>query len=133
MSKDKKTLERERRAFEAAIRADRYDGVTRKVFADWLEENGYDDEAVLQRAWTPQKQQAEDWLEEYARQCEMTYEELIEAANNYLDKGQGVTLGFDTPDIVFEGSQEFWERFSLATGRNVSDDYHGAIFIRCAC
>src|SRR5262249_51543453 len=49
MSKDKKMLQREKKAFEDAILADRYDGDTRQVFADWLEENGYDDEAVIQR------------------------------------------------------------------------------------
>jgi uncharacterized protein (TIGR02996 family) len=133
MSKDKKARVKEKKAFEDALRADRYDGVTRKVFADWLEENGYDDEAVLQRSWTPEKQQAEDWLVEYARECEMSYEELIEAANDYLDTGEAYCLPFDTPDIVYSGADEFWERFSLATGRGVSEDHRGETFFRCAC
>src|SRR5438477_6621276 len=108
MSKNKTTLQREKKAFEDAISADRYDGDTRKVFADWLEENGYDDEAVLQRSWTPEKQRAEDWLLDYATECAMTYEELIEAAKNYLDTGDGYCLGDMTPDIVFSGAAEFW-------------------------
>jgi uncharacterized protein (TIGR02996 family) len=133
MSKEKKAREKEKKAFEDVISADRYDGVTRKVFADWLEENGYDDEAVIQRSWTPEKQQAEDWLVEYAKECEMSYDELIEAANKYLDTGDIHCLGFDTPDIVYDGSEEFWEHFSTATGRSVSEDHRGETFIRCAC
>jgi uncharacterized protein (TIGR02996 family) len=133
MSKAKKAREKEKKAFEDAIRADRYDGVTRKVFADWLEENGYDDEAVVQRSWTPEKQRAEDWLREYGAECEMYYEELIEVANNFLDKGHGYTLSFDTPDIVFSGAEDFWDHFALATGRKDAEAHRGEVFFRCAC
>jgi hypothetical protein len=38
-----------------------------------------------------------------------------------------------TPDIVFSGAEEFWERFATATGRSDSEDHHGEVFIRCAC
>jgi len=133
MSKGRKAREEEKKAFEDALLADRYDGDTRKVFADWLEENGHDDEAVLQRSWTPQKQQAEDWLIDYALECGLTYPELVKAANNYLDAGKIYCLSDDTPDIVFTGADEFWERFSLATRRSVSEDRRGETFFRCAC
>jgi uncharacterized protein (TIGR02996 family) len=51
MSKDRKTLQREKKAFEDAISADRYDGDTRKVFADWLEENWSAPRKLVQRIW----------------------------------------------------------------------------------
>jgi uncharacterized protein (TIGR02996 family) len=107
MSKGKKARAKQKKAFGDAIRADRNDGVTRKIFADWLVE--------------------------YARECELSFEELIEAANNYIDTGKEHYLPFDTPDIVYSGADEFWEPFSLATGRSVSEDYRGETFFRCAC
>ncbi len=55
-------MDEERQAFLDAIAADRYDQTTRLVFADWLNEHGLDDEAEVQRQWTPEKQRAEDWL-----------------------------------------------------------------------
>lgn len=44
------------------VQDNRYDRDLHMIFADWLEENGYDDEAVLERKWTPERQEAEDWL-----------------------------------------------------------------------
>lgn len=109
-----------KQAFEDAIRADPYDDVTRQVFADWLEEHGYDDEAVLQRSWTPQKQQAEDWLVEYAREHNLAYADLIGAANHFLDTGDTNHLGVEVTAVLFDPNrwEEFWHRFSLVTGRN---------------
>ena len=39
----------ERKRFEAALKEDRLDRVTRSVYADWLYEHGHDEEATEQR------------------------------------------------------------------------------------
>src|SRR5215210_5526362 len=60
----------------------------RLVLADWFEEFGFDDEAYLQRTWTPERQEAENYLINYARKLcvederpfEISYKELVEIA-----------------------------------------------------
>lgn len=108
-----------KKLFEEAIEADPYDGVTRKIFADWLEEHGHDDEAVVQRSWTPEKQQAEDWLTEYAQEHNLSYGDLIRAAHQLLDTGETSHVGVDMWNILFDPlrREELWARFALATGR----------------
>ena len=125
--------EDEKVAFEAAIAENPYDEVTRQVFADWLEEHGYDDEAMLQREWTREKQAAaEEFLDDYASQCDMSRDELLQIAGTYLAQGRGYTLGFDTPDIVWQ-SEEFWEHYMVVTGQPVPDQNRADVFLRCAC
>jgi uncharacterized protein (TIGR02996 family) len=132
-------MEPERESFEATIKADRYDAATRRIYADWLEEHGYDDEAVVQRQWTKEKQQAEDWLTEFAKGLEtsegleMSYEALLEAANDYIDRGYAYTLPFETPDWNHEEVEAFWKNFEIATGRSVSGEKKEWLFFRCAC
>jgi uncharacterized protein (TIGR02996 family) len=99
----------DKEAFEEAILANRYDRPTRLLFSDWLEEHGYVDEAVIQRSWTPEKQQAEDWLAEHARTHGWTYVELISSAIQYLD-------GRISLDLEFCAGRDFWSQFSIATG-----------------
>ena len=64
-------------AFQKAIAENPYDRKTRLVFADWLEEHGLDDEAHEQRSWSKTKQEAEDWLRNFAPEINMTYQELL--------------------------------------------------------
>jgi uncharacterized protein (TIGR02996 family) len=138
----------EKAAFEQAIEENPYDATTRKVFADWLEENGFDDEAVIQREWTPEKMHAaEAFMDDYAAQLSedpdeeelksriFDREELLEIAHMCLDgeKYAGIGLGFQTPDIVWEKRREFWEHFMVLTGRPVPDDKREATFVSCAC
>jgi uncharacterized protein (TIGR02996 family) len=126
----------ERKRFEDAIGADPYDLAVRKVFADWLEEHGDrpgdDDLAVLHRGWTVEKQQAKEWLEDFARDFDMSYDELMAAAFDALDRGRGVTLEFETPDRAFTDGRDFWRCFKLLTGRDEVDEDTG-LFFRCAC
>lgn len=68
----------EKSVFEKAIQEDRYDEATRRVFGDWLEEHGFDDEAKVQREWTREKQEAEDWLRDFANKCGGTCENYNE-------------------------------------------------------
>jgi uncharacterized protein (TIGR02996 family) len=124
-----------RKAFLDAIKADPYDLKTRKIFADWLDEFGDDrdgDLAVEQRTWTKEKQDAIVWLADYARHLDMSYEELLQVANDYVNHGEGHCLPFDTPDCVYTENDEFWQRLELATGKKVADKKKHPFF-SCAC
>jgi uncharacterized protein (TIGR02996 family) len=94
----------ERKAFEDAIRADPYDRMTRLVFADWLDENDCPEEADWQRSWTLRRQEAEEWLANFAGDIgggQVTLEEVVEAGHAYVKDGSGTTLaglGFDEED-----------------------------------
>lgn len=73
---------------------------------------------------------ARAWLEGFAGQAGITYDELIEAAHDYLDRGEylsqgGRWEGFWTPD-------EFWPHFEAVTGRKVQEEDRGSFF-SCAC
>ncbi len=60
--------QQEREAFESAIKTDRYDQITRLVYADWLEENGLDDEASEQRRRaSPEWVEAARWMEGFVK------------------------------------------------------------------
>jgi uncharacterized protein (TIGR02996 family) len=72
-----------RKQFEALLRENPYDAGTHFVYADWLEENGFDDESAWQRSWTPERQRAEDWLRDFAQKCGQTCENYAEGSNRY--------------------------------------------------
>jgi hypothetical protein len=73
------------------------------------------------------------FLSRYARKVELSYEKLIEAANNYLENGDDVCLDFDTPDMVYQQRKEFWEHFSRVTGVEVPEEKNKETFFSCAC
>lgn len=126
-------------AFKKALEKDAYDNTTRLVYADWLEENGRELEARRLREWTPQAQQMEDkkaearaWLEKYAAAAGRTFDQVLMAANQYLDNRVMQFNDFDHPDIFAE-TEQFWTYFTLVTGRDVPDEVRGQHFFRCAC
>lgn len=119
--------------FLQALRENPYDEDLHRIYADWLEEHGELTEAAYQRAWTPELQEAEDWMDDYALQCEVTREEILKAGEAYLDEGDGYCIGTDTPDIVWTGREDFWRHFSVLTGREVPAAKKADTFIRCAC
>jgi hypothetical protein len=102
---------------EKAIRKDRYDEVSRRVFGDFLLEQGLDDEAAIQHAWTREKQEAEDWLRYFAEEVDVTYEECLEAG-----KGQIIDTGMNfEPEntLVGEELDKFWRCVELVLGDKV--------------
>ncbi len=142
----------ERQAFLDRIKEDPYDLITRKIYADWLDEFGSDSDADLateQRAWTREKQDAIEWLTGFAADVHdtdfediddeigkagpgMSYDSLIEAAHAYLDHDEYHHLDYNTPGRVYKDREEFWRKFRVATGRQVATDKQG-MFFSCAC
>lgn len=136
-------------AFKEAIAKDRYDESNHRAFADWLEENGYDDEAVIQREWSVEGQLiAESFMDEFLKKTrygdreeypEEAYgefksvEEMMEAAATWLDKGERHCFGYETPDELHgELVEAFWRHYQTLTGRPVAEDRRWRFF-RCAC
>ena len=143
------TAEEMKAAFWEKIKEDPYNAHWHYMFADWLEENGFDDEAELQRQWTVEKQKAaEEFMDMYADEIsgghyhddnweehwqEISRDNLIQFAHNYLDSERYFTLSFDTPEIVHFKQKEFWHHFMVLTGRPVPSDKREEQFIGCSC
>lgn len=127
--------------FLKQIKENPRDLLLRKAFADWLDEFGDDsdaDEAVVQREWTVEKQDAIELLEEVAAECEIDVPTLIEAAKTYAETGERYCLNTDTPDSVYDKNVEIWKAISLLTGRSFAgheeDNFiEEGNFFRCAC
>lgn len=142
----------DRQAFEAAIAAAPDDEAPRKIFADWLDENGFEDEATYQRRWTVEVRKAEEWFKQLASQhthgysrggatVYVTASQLVEAGREWIRRGCFERVftqeGDDTlQDFMFDESsrKEFWSNWELVTGETVPDGTaeDGYIF-RCAC
>ena len=147
------TLEEMKVAFWEKIKEDLYNAHWHYMFADWLEENGFDDEAELQRQWTVEKQKAaEAFMDGYAAECSrgresdedyaagtpptgrMTRDKLLQIAHRFLINGSWYTLiGQDTPEIVYDRREEFWQHFMVLTGRPVPSNKREEQFIGCSC
>lgn len=141
------TNEQQRQAFEQALQANRCDVVTRGVYADWLEEHGYDDEALEQRRMTsPEWVEAARWMEQQAKEggetspnygehCnglfydghevelqwrKVTYDDLIQAGYQFLETGeQFIQLGQEYLRDNFYGEtlELYWRYWSTITGK----------------
>jgi uncharacterized protein (TIGR02996 family) len=122
----------ERQAFLAAIEEDPRNLATRKIFADWLDENGTDADAAHHRGWTLEKQDADEFMDSFATHLRMTKSELLAVAKRFLLTGQRGVLGFDTPDRVYDDNEEFWQKYQLLTGEVVPDGEQN-VFFSCVC
>ncbi len=74
-----------------------------------------------------------EFLTKYAKEVEMEFDDLIEAAKSHLVSGDYVHIGFDTPDMVYSKRREFWRHFSAFTGQEVADEDNEKTFFSCAC
>jgi uncharacterized protein (TIGR02996 family) len=150
----------ERKAFQDALAKDPYDWATRQVYADWLEENGHDDEAALQRRSTPDAiRKAHEVIIKYAADLSVspwgeddnvliTVENVMRVAGKILDnkgipwteresdwwKDAIVRPSFHSDlESDTERAKEFWAAFEVITGRVVPDDTRDEIFVSCSC
>lgn len=70
------------------------------------------------------------YLEQFAANIDISYEELMEAARNYLSHGEylsdgGKFEGVDVPDV-------FWDHFEFVENITVVEDRRGGFF-SCSC
>lgn len=112
--------------FVQALNLQPYDQTTRLVFADWLEERGYDDEAAIQRRWTEADHtEALATLEGFAYSCEISVAVLIEGVLS-----DDLTLDHVGPDEV---PREVWDAVELLIGRPIADSHWKHFYISCSC
>lgn len=55
----------------------------------------------------------------------------MRGAKAWLDTGDYIHLGYDTPDAVYEKREDFWKHYEVVTDSKVPD--HQATFFSCAC
>lgn len=114
------------RAFLAAVEAAPTDEGPRKVYADWLDEHGYPDEAAEMRRWTHAMLEARVRIEVFVENLQDTedeyyappdtYEELMEAADEFVRSGDEYSCWQRTPDIEHEVLQQFWRDYRTIRG-----------------
>lgn len=75
-----------------------------------------------------QKLKAEEWLQNFAVYKDLTYEELMDAANNWENHEEYLCDGGK-----FEGEyipDEFWDHYEIVTGKG---DLRRGNFFTCSC
>jgi uncharacterized protein (TIGR02996 family) len=77
-------------AFRAAIDAAPLDAAPWHVFADWLDEQGREEEAAAARAWTPVRLAARQWLTEFAARCGDHIENYSEVWQEFFNATDGI-------------------------------------------
>ena len=65
-----------------------------------------------------------------ANQAGLSFEEMMEAAKNYLDHGEMMINGGDYEGMYAD--DDFWDAYEVLTNRTVKPDDRGGIF-SCAC
>ena len=107
----------ERLAFQLAIGADRYDQVTRLVFADWLDEHDSPEEAQKQRAWTVTWQKSEDYVREFCQNVDLNYSYFLEAARSHLATGAAIECTMTTSNETMDvDHDELWRQVGILLG-----------------
>lgn len=115
----------EREAFEKALESNKYDWDTRKVFCDWLEENGFDDEAAEHRLWTPDWQEAEDWIKAFCERVDLSYPYFLKEGARFLKDGGYIDVHINTSNLMMdENPGEIWKNLAvlLRTDPTVADN-----------
>lgn len=123
----------EREAFKKVLKENPLDDAARLVFSDWLEENGFDDEAVRMRQWRA----AYDYMVKIAAvaggSCveyvdmddgsydteevsDYTVEDMIEAGQNYLEHGDFLTQVGHSSLRDYVDRKEYWKNWEIVTG-----------------
>lgn len=117
------------KSFLAAIAKDPYDESAHRVFADWLEERGEDEESLFHRQWTKEKQEAWDFFKELAPKLSMTYDELMKCGDD-IATGEFCFGEVDAPDWMNDKWHDFQKHWQTLNGKR---DFPKETAFRCAC
>ncbi len=140
----------EQTVFEQMIKENPRDFTTRKVYADWLDENDMPEEADKQRGWNDSKQDSWEWLEDFADKGgvtwirdespystrEITIQDLLDAGYGWVRDGQSWTQeGDEELQAMMYGNdkEDFWRHWSNVTGVQIDDDIMSDNPFRCSC
>ena len=74
------------------------------------------------------------WLETFAERCDVTYNELMKYARDWLEYGTYHTQhGHTTAQSAMDGSEvEFWHHYQVVTGKRVPTEDQSSFF-SCSC
>lgn len=78
------------------------------------------------------KVKSEAWLREWADDFDMSYPELLIAAQRWIGSGDSYILGFTTPDRAYNESEMFWQHYEVVTGVKAEGERRENFF-SCAC
>lgn len=126
----------QREAFELMLKEDRYDEVTHRVFADWLSEQGLDEEAEYHYSWTKEKQEAIDWIHDWEDKLGLDRGELMKIKPGEGDYGFYVgNRESERDEFLYEHRVQFFRELEIATGLEFSneEDREPDIYFHCAC
>lgn len=94
----------------------------------------------LRHEWThpaiDKHQRSIKWLTEYAEAFDMPYEALMHAVGDYVDNGEYIRIGFDTPERAYDimDQTKFWMHYQLVTGKKIPmKTKEQGSFFSCAC
>lgn len=132
--------------FEIEIQRLPYDHELRLVYADFLEEQGFDDKAEEQRSLAKFVEpiteedviKAKKFLDDYAEGIGVTLAELIDGAKEFA-KGDWDYMympnrGDYPPDYASDSNQdEFWRAFEIFTCKPLPRDHSRSSFVTCNC
>lgn len=141
----------QRESFLEELKANPYDEATHRAYADWLDENGMDDESLIHREWSAGAQrESEEWLKDFTRRINdagsryedyqfygnnvITYEQVLETARKTLEGDySGFCIPFDTPEFIYEDNGEFWRHVAMVLWITIPEDKEPMTPFRCAC
>lgn len=73
---------------------------------------------------------AQQWIQNFADDCGLDYDELMEAAADYLSHGDYLIKGGDLEGYYV--SDEFWDKYQIVKKEKVDENDRGSFF-SCSC
>ena len=101
-----------------------YPGTITSLRHDWTH-------PAFEEAESLKSSSSKEWLEDFAEEVGVSYADLMASAKKWLDTGRYHTLGYDTPECVYQQAEDFWKNYEIVTGTKVED--RKATFFSCAC
>lgn len=108
------------------------DLTARLIYADWLDDIGYCEEAERMRLWPESKK----WVQEFAEELEQDYNDLLNAAKAYAEFGDCTYDNTETYKQYWSKFEEFWPHFSIVTGLKLQEDNEALLYpcpYTCSC
>ena len=79
------------------------------------------------------KEISEKWLRQFADECGVQYEWLLQSAESMVYSGDGRISGTDMPQVAFEKRAEAWQHYEVVTGQTVGAEARDQTMFSCAC
>lgn len=82
---------------------------------------------------TTEFKKARQWMEDFALDCRVGYEDLMQAASNWLDSGDMFCQSTeDGREEMWDNNDQFWVMYKVLTGTSVPEEKKENFFT-CAC